>query len=93
MACPRCGSWAVKADRSLAGRMVCGRCGRPLGRGEDGGTPSGVLRSLRGGQPRPWLALLLVLLGVAAGLAWLAEAPQRPVSPPGRAPAVQQGEG
>ena len=31
MACPHCGSWSVKADRGLAGRLVCGRCGRPLG--------------------------------------------------------------
>ena len=31
MACPHCGSWSVKADRSLAGRLVCGRCGRALG--------------------------------------------------------------
>jgi hypothetical protein len=34
MACPHCGSWSVKADRGLAGRLVCGRCGRPLGRGQ-----------------------------------------------------------
>jgi hypothetical protein len=31
MACPKCGSWAVRADRSLSGRMVCARCGHPLG--------------------------------------------------------------
>jgi hypothetical protein len=31
MACPKCGSWAVRADRSLSGRMVCARCGQPLG--------------------------------------------------------------
>ena len=34
MACPHCGSWSVKADRGLAGRLVCGRCARPLGRAE-----------------------------------------------------------
>ncbi|MEB3349441.1 MAG: hypothetical protein VKO00_05415 [Cyanobacteriota bacterium] len=45
MACPSCGSWAVKADRSLAGRLVCARCGQPLG---------GGVRPLR---RRPWLAL------------------------------------
>jgi hypothetical protein len=33
MACPDCGSWTVKADRGLSGRLVCGRCGRPLGIG------------------------------------------------------------
>jgi hypothetical protein len=33
MACPHCGSWSVKSDRSLAGRLVCGSCGRPLGVG------------------------------------------------------------
>lgn len=33
MSCPRCGSWSVRRDRSLAGRMVCGRCGMPLGPG------------------------------------------------------------
>ncbi|MGB5134755.1 MAG: hypothetical protein WBN89_06230, partial [Prochlorococcaceae cyanobacterium] len=36
MACPHCGSWSVKADRSLAGRLVCGRCGRALGAGASG---------------------------------------------------------
>jgi hypothetical protein len=34
MACPHCGSWSVKADRGLAGRLVCGRCARPLGMAE-----------------------------------------------------------
>jgi hypothetical protein len=33
MACPHCGSWSVKADRGLAGRLVCGSCARPLGMG------------------------------------------------------------
>jgi hypothetical protein len=99
MACPHCGSWAVKADRSLAGRMVCARCGRALGRGEDGGPKRRSplrLRSLPlgGRQFHPWLVLLLTLLGVSAGLAWWAESPQGgPLSPPGRAPAVQQGGG
>ena len=49
MACPNCGSWAMKADRSLAGRMVCARCGQPL-----------ALRALAGGnirRGRPWLSL------------------------------------
>ena len=30
------------------------------------------------------LALLLILLGISAGLAWLAESPQRSVPPAGR---------
>jgi hypothetical protein len=98
MACPHCGSWAVKADRSLAGRMVCARCGRALGRGEDGGPKRSSplrLRSLplAGLQSHPWLVVLLTLLGISAGLAWWAESPQRPLAPPGRAPAVQQGGG
>ncbi|MCP9771500.1 hypothetical protein KBY66_02475 [Synechococcus sp. Tobar12-5m-g] len=33
MSCPRCGSWNVRRDRSLAGRMVCGNCALPLGKG------------------------------------------------------------
>jgi hypothetical protein len=71
MACPHCGSWSVKADRSLAGRLVCGRCGKPLG--------PGVARRARASGPRspwPWLA---ALLAVSAGLAWMADStPQRP---------------
>lgn len=39
MACPHCGSWSVKSDRSLAGRLVCGSCGRPLGVGGGKATP------------------------------------------------------
>jgi hypothetical protein len=71
MACPHCGSWSVKADRSLAGRLVCGRCGRPLG----------VKDSRRAAQPGkrrqqpltrlrlPWWAWLAALVAVSAGLA------------------------
>jgi DNA-directed RNA polymerase subunit RPC12/RpoP len=77
MACPHCGSWSVKADRSLAGRMVCGRCGRPL----QGAAASGARsrpRRLRlpagGGRGLRWL---LLLLAVSAALAWLAEAPRQ----------------
>jgi len=85
MACPHCGSWSVKADRSLAGRMVCGRCGRPLG-------PGSLPAARRSGFPR-WrrrsglLPLLLPLLLLSAVLAWLAEAPRpRPSMPlPGAA--------
>jgi hypothetical protein len=94
MACPNCGSWAVKADRSLAGRMVCARCGQPLGLR---GVPGGRLRG--GGRwpsfPRPhrhwrnWLGVVLVV-GVAALLA--SQQPrQRPQGPP-QAPAPRSGE-
>jgi hypothetical protein len=72
MACPNCGSWAVKADRGLAGRMVCARCGRVLGLGSGGGKP----RWRRGSRPwRPWLGLA-VLLAVSALLASQPQAPQ-----------------
>jgi DNA-directed RNA polymerase subunit RPC12/RpoP len=79
VACPSCGSWAVKADRSLAGRMVCARCGQPLGR-----------RGMAGGRPRRrprrwhgWLGLGLVL-GVSALLASLP--PRGREAPPSRLP-------
>jgi hypothetical protein len=56
----------VRADRSLAGRLVCGRCGTPLAgrqRGWSGRRP--VLAQGR----FPWRWLLLVVVGVAAALA------------------------
>lgn len=102
MSCPHCGSWAVRSDRSLAGRLVCGRCGQPL----TGAAPSRRSRpgnGLRGSgqrrrpdrswqgslaQPR-WGLLLLVLLTAA----WLAAQPKTPRPspalpslPPGSAP-------
>jgi hypothetical protein len=85
MACPHCGSWAVKADRSLAGRMVCARCGRPLGR-----TAERVARSSSTGcfwsvgRAGRWWALAL-LLAISASLAWLAEGRQ-PLLPPSSQP-------
>lgn len=91
MACPHCGSWSVKADRSLAGRLVCGRCGKPL---EPGATrrarsfrPLGSRRSSGSGHrsPWPWLA---ALLAASAGLAWMAESsPPRPHRSPPLSPA------
>ena len=72
MACPHCGSWSVKADRALAGRMVCGRCGRPLGL-------ENHQHQGRSGRRGRWRSLLLLLLLSSALLAWLAE-------PPGRRP-------
>ena len=65
MACPNCGSWAVKADRSLAGRMVCARCGQVLGPGQGGR----AARGSRAGHNWPaWLALA-ALVSVSALLA------------------------
>ena len=63
MACPSCGSWAVKADRVLAGRMICARCGHPLG--------LGVSPSLTRSGRRPRLALLPRRWRVWLGLAGL----------------------
>jgi len=85
MACPHCGSWAVKADRSLAGRMVCGRCGRPLGRAaERVARSASPVRFWTGGRVGRWWALAL-LVAVSAALAWVAEGRQ-PVLPPSSQP-------
>jgi hypothetical protein len=93
MACPHCGSWAVKADRSLAGRMVCGRCGRPLGRAAEGGVNRGLTRrSFPLPRGRGWWALVL-LLAVSTALAWLAETRQQPFSPPRWPQPGQSGRG
>ena len=90
MACPHCGSWSVKADRSLAGRMVCGRCGTPLQGVQRQGVRSGPRRpalfSVRGGwgaRRGSWRWWLLGLL--AAGAALAAIAPDGP-SPLQRVP-------
>ena len=80
MACPNCGSWAVKADRSLAGRMVCARCGQLLGVA----TPaprrqrsSWRLPPLGGlGRWKGWLGLGL-LVAISALLAARIPQPQR----------------
>jgi hypothetical protein len=80
MACPHCGSWSVKADRSLAGRLVCGRCGRALGQAASrraGRRPSGRFLSPSGRAVKvPWWGWLCLLLLVSAGLASL----ERPAS-------------
>ncbi len=81
MSCPKCGSWAVKADRSLGGRMVCGRCGEPLGaKVIPPRRPRRRLRwnpSARG--PGVWWLALMALLTLSALLAALqiAEEQQR----------------
>ncbi|MFO8237978.1 MAG: hypothetical protein R6U00_06950 [Prochlorococcaceae cyanobacterium] len=93
MACPHCGSWSVKSDRSLAGRLVCGRCGKPLGPGAARRARSSGPRGSRGPSgpsgfgrrsPWPWLA---ALLAISAALAWMAESPpQRPRRSPAPSP-------
>jgi len=94
MACPHCGSWSVKADRSLAGRMVCGRCGRPLS-GQAAGRAMCSGRSGGGGARPPWWARpgwgwLVLLVVLSAALATLAPAPDRS-GPPRRQPASSSG--
>jgi len=79
MACPKCGSWAVKADRGLGGRMVCGRCGQPLGIGAQGkGRRVGISRPQK---PGLWLGLTALVL-VSALLAAVAERAPSPVERP-----------
>ncbi|MEA5422781.1 hypothetical protein VB716_14500 [Synechococcus sp. CCY9201] len=89
MACPSCGSWAVRADRSLAGRMVCGRCGRPLTgtvveleqhRRRRRGWMRLLPRLPRRNLSRRWWALI-ALLAISALLATLPEQPSRPRAP------------
>ncbi|MFM7087221.1 MAG: hypothetical protein ACKOXO_09570 [Cyanobium sp.] len=77
MSCPNCGSWAVKSDRSLGGRMICGRCGQPLGAGHRIGTllplrrrRSRIRRLSRPGRWLWWLGLA-TLVGSSALLASL----------------------
>ncbi|MFN9643560.1 MAG: hypothetical protein ACK6BG_00205 [Cyanobacteriota bacterium] len=71
MACPSCGSWAVKADRALAGRMVCARCGQPLGLGVHAAAGRRRRRRAKLVLPRRWRVWLGVtgLVGVSALLA------------------------
>jgi hypothetical protein len=85
MACPNCGSWTARADRSLAGRMVCARCGRMLGVA----APSPKRRRPSWPLPRPQLALrwrgwlgLGLLLAVSALLAaQVPEGRRQPLEP------------
>ena len=74
MACPNCGSWAVRSDRSLAGRMVCGRCGEPLGIGARRTVRSAprLRRPRRHGRMKFWLGLT-ALVAASAALASMAE--------------------
>jgi hypothetical protein len=80
MACPRCGSWSVRSDRSLAGRMVCGRCGTPL-QGVQRGSGRGLLPSMPSrGRWRWWLLALVV---GAAALAAVDSGSRQPLTPHG----------
>jgi len=79
MACPKCGSWAVRADRSLSGRMVCARCGHPLGqRLADPSRRSSAGRG-RGWRQRRWLLWsgLTALVALSAVLAAKPPAPSQ----------------
>ena len=68
MACSQCGSWTIRADRSLAGRMVCGRCGTPI-------KSAGSLRTRR---RSPWRLVTLAVVATAAALATLEPANRQP---------------
>ena len=70
MACPHCGSWAVRSDRALAGRMVCGRCGQPLGLAA--GSCHGSQRRTDGMGLNKRQRLRLIVLGLVAISAILA---------------------
>jgi hypothetical protein len=86
VSCPQCGSWSVRRDRSLAGRMVCGRCGTPLG----GGAATPLQRGARTRRRwSPWT----VLVPLVALSALLASLPERPLLPsdPGPLPSGQLG--
>ncbi|MEB3361249.1 MAG: hypothetical protein VKI42_03880 [Synechococcaceae cyanobacterium] len=83
MACPHCGSWAVRSDRALAGRMVCARCGQPLGRAA---VPRGRRQpwsfgKTLNGRPRLWL-IALGLVAISAILASLDRPAAREPRPP-----------
>lgn len=83
MACPSCGSWAVKADRGLAGRMICARCGHPLGLG----VSASVTRRRRRAPlvlPKRWRVWvgLAGLVGVSAVLAARGPTPELRIPPP-----------
>lgn len=79
MACPRCGSLAVRADRALAGRLVCGHCGIPLNGVHHLVKRSRSLRFLS--TPFPVVALLV--LALAAVLASFDSSSPSPSAPHG----------
>ncbi|MFM1800442.1 MAG: hypothetical protein RLZZ117_2720 [Cyanobacteriota bacterium] len=88
MACPSCGSWAVKADRALAGRMVCARCGHVLGLRGSAPGPSRRRRPAFG-RPKRWRLWLGLtsLVGVSTVLAAQGPVADR-LNPPPRSPFI-----
>lgn len=80
MACPNCGSWAVRADRSLAGRLVCARCGEPLGIGA--GRPGPFSRRGRKGSSGGRRGLRFGMVALVVISALLAALPQREAPAP-----------
>jgi len=81
MACPQCGSWSVRADRSLAGRMVCGRCGVPLQGVKRRGRGARFQRAVPGRGRWSWWILALVV--AAATLAAFDSGSRQPLIPHG----------
>lgn len=64
--CERCGASSFRADRSLAGRLVCSRCGAPASARPMGRNPASAGRS--SGR---WLCWLLLLIAVVLLVLWL----------------------
>lgn len=64
--CARCGASSFRADRSLAGRLVCSRCGAPASTRGIGWKPSSSGRS--SGR---WFWWLLLLIAVVLLVLWL----------------------
>jgi len=85
VSCKRCGSWSVKRDRSLGGRLVCGRCGNPLVGGRRhqraGVGPQRRRRALPSLQGRLWVIVVLGLIGAGALLAMVYEGPPHRFQP------------
>ncbi|MAH56990.1 MAG: transcriptional regulator [Synechococcus sp. ARS1019] len=65
--CRQCGSRSFRADRSLAGRLVCTRCGAPQGQG-GGSTAFRRGSKQRGGRWPFWVWLLLAMFVVVVVL-------------------------
>lgn len=59
--CSRCGSNSFRADRSLAGRLVCTKCGTPAGQGNINRTYQRNTRSINR-RWKWWLIGLGVLI-------------------------------
>ena len=83
MACPRCGSWSVRADRSLAGRMVCGNCGTPLQGVQRTGQRKRILPVFTGSGRGRWRWWLLALVASAGAFAALDPGSRQPLIPHG----------